>query len=37
MEKNLENEMEAGGIYGFKDLKLSYHNGYIKVAAVSAV
>ena len=25
MEKNMENEMETGGIYGFKELKLSYY------------
>ena len=29
MEKKMENEMETGGIQGFKELKLSYHNGYI--------
>ena len=27
MEKKMENEMETGGIQGFKELKLSYHNG----------
>ena len=27
MEKKMENEMETGGILGFKELKLSYHNG----------
>ena len=29
MEKKMENEMETGGIWGVKELKLSYHNGYI--------
>ena len=29
MENKMENEMETGGIWGFKELKLSYHNGYI--------
>ena len=29
MEKKMENEMETGGIQGVKELKLSYHNGYI--------
>ena len=28
MEKKMENEMETGGIWGFKELKSSYHNGY---------
>ena len=27
MEKKMENEMETGGILGFKGLKLSYHIG----------
>ena len=27
MEKNMENEMETGGILGFKGLKLSYSIG----------
>ena len=27
MEKKMENEMETGGIEGFKELKLSYYNG----------
>ena len=27
MEKNMENEMETGGILRFKDLKLSYFHG----------
>ena len=31
MEKNMENEMETGGIWGFNELKSSYHNGYILV------
>ena len=30
MEKKMEHEMETGGIEGFKELKLSYHNGYIQ-------
>ena len=25
MDKNLKNEMEAGGIQGFRELKLSYN------------
>ena len=29
MEKNMENDMETGGIQGFKELKSTYHNGYI--------
>ena len=29
MEKEMENEMETGGIQGCKELILSYHNGYI--------
>ena len=29
IKKNMENEMETGGIQGFKELSLSYHNGYI--------
>ena len=29
MENKMENEMETGGILGLKELKLSYHNGYI--------
>ena len=29
MEKKMENEMETRVIKGFKELKLSYHNGYI--------
>ena len=29
MENEMENEMETGGIWRFKELKLSYHNGYI--------
>ena len=29
MDKKMENEMETGGIEGFKGFKLSYHNGYI--------
>ena len=27
MEKKMENEMETGGIPGFKELKLSYYIG----------
>ena len=27
MQKNMENEMETGGIWGFKELKLSYYIG----------
>ena len=27
MEKKMENEMETGGIWGFKELKLSYYIG----------
>ena len=27
MEKKMENEMEAAGIQGFKELKLSYYIG----------
>ena len=27
MEKKMENEMEAGGIQGFKELELSYYIG----------
>ena len=27
MEKNMENEMETGGIQGSKELKLSYYIG----------
>ena len=27
MEKKMESEMEAGGIQGFKELKLSYYIG----------
>ena len=27
MEKNMENETETGGIYGFKELKSSYYIG----------
>ena len=27
MEKKMENEMETGGILGFKELKLSYYIG----------
>ena len=27
MEKKMENEMETGGIQGFKELKLSYYIG----------
>ena len=27
MEKKMENEMETGGILGFKELTLSYYNG----------
>ena len=30
MENKMENEMETGGIEGFNELKLSYHNGYIE-------
>ena len=26
MEKKMENEMETGGILGFKELKISHHN-----------
>ena len=29
MEKKMENEMETGVVQGVKELKLSYHNGYI--------
>ena len=29
MEKKTEHEMETGGIQGFTELELSYHNGYI--------
>ena len=29
MENKMENEMETGGIEGLKELKFSYHNGYI--------
>ena len=29
MEKKMENEMETGVIWEFKELRLSYHNGYI--------
>ena len=29
MEKKMENEMETGVIWGFKELKLSYYKGYI--------
>ena len=28
MDKKTENEMETGGILGFKELKFSYHNGF---------
>ena len=27
MEKKMENEMETGGIQGFKEFKLSYYTG----------
>ena len=27
MEKKMENEMETGGIWGFKELKFSYYIG----------
>ena len=27
MEKKMENEMETGGVYGFKELRLSYSIG----------
>ena len=27
MEKKMENEMETGGIWGFKELKLCYYIG----------
>ena len=27
MERKMENEMEAGGILGFKEVKLSYYIG----------
>ena len=37
MERNMENEMETGGIQGFKELKLSYHNGYIVNNKVSPI
>ena len=30
MEKEMDNEMETGGILGINELKLSYHNGYIE-------
>ena len=29
MEKKMDNEMETRVIWGFKELKLSYHNEYI--------
>ena len=31
MEKKMENEMETGGDIVIKELKLSYHNGYIYI------
>ena len=30
MEKKMGNEMETGGIEGFKEFKFSFHNGYIQ-------
>ena len=28
-KKKMENDMDTGGMYGFKELKLSYHNRYM--------
>ena len=28
-EKKMENEIETGGIQGFKEFRLNYHSGYI--------
>ena len=36
MEKKMENEMEAGGIQGFKELRLSYYIGEVYVWVVKA-